>query len=36
VTGAREFVAVAGALTNAANGYEADERAAVHRLLGVW
>ncbi|MCW6010290.1 hypothetical protein K1W54_37940 [Micromonospora sp. CPCC 205371] len=36
VTGAREFAAVADALTSAADGYEADERAAVHRLLGVW
>lgn len=30
------FTEVAGALAAAADGYERDERAAVHRLRGVW
>jgi hypothetical protein len=34
--GAQGFTAVAGALTAAADGYEADERNAVHRLRGTW
>jgi hypothetical protein len=36
VRGAESFAAVSGALTAAADGYERDERAAVHRLRGVW
>lgn len=36
VQGAQGFAAVAGALTAAADGYEADERNAVHRLRGTW
>ncbi|BCB74269.1 hypothetical protein GCM10022251_73380 [Phytohabitans flavus] len=34
--GALRFREVAGALTAAADGYERDERNAVHRLRGVW
>jgi hypothetical protein len=33
---AANFDAVGGALEQAAAGYEHDERAAVHRLLGAW
>lgn len=36
LAGAGQFVAVAEALRSAADGYEADERMAVHRLLGLW
>ncbi|BCB89061.1 hypothetical protein [Phytohabitans suffuscus] len=34
--GVVRFTEVAGALSAAADGYERDERAAVHRLRGVW
>jgi hypothetical protein len=34
--GALRFAEVAGALVAAADGYERDERDAVHRLRGVW
>lgn len=34
--GSGGFTAVADALAAAADGYEADERAAVHRLRGAW
>jgi hypothetical protein len=36
VQGALRFAEVADALTAAADGYERDERHAVHRLRGVW
>ncbi|GAA4686558.1 hypothetical protein [Phytohabitans rumicis] len=34
--GAAGFTAMAGALIAAADGYERDERNAVHRMLGAW
>ncbi|MDQ7907967.1 hypothetical protein RB614_25920 [Phytohabitans sp. ZYX-F-186] len=34
--GVLRFAEVADALATAADGYERDERAAVHRLRGVW
>ena len=34
--GADNFARVAAALTTAADGYERDERNAVHEMLGVW
>ena len=34
--GAAGFTAMADALTAAADGYERDERNAVHRMLGAW
>lgn len=34
--GEARFTEVAGALVAAADGYERDERHAVHRLRGVW
>jgi hypothetical protein len=34
--GEARFTEVAGALVAAADGYERDERNAVHRLRGVW
>jgi hypothetical protein len=34
--GVLRFTEVAGALVAAADGYERDERDAVHRLRGVW
>ncbi|HTJ34266.1 MAG TPA: hypothetical protein VL738_13640 [Dactylosporangium sp.] len=34
--GARAGTATAAALNHAADGYERDERAAVHRLRGIW
>lgn len=36
VQGALRFAEVADALAAAADGYERDERDAVHRLRGVW
>jgi hypothetical protein len=36
VQGAQRFTQVADALVAAADGYERDERDAVHRLRGVW
>jgi len=36
VQGALRFAEVADALASAADGYERDERNAVHRLRGVW
>lgn len=34
--GSQRFADVAGALVAAADGYEQDERDAIHRLRGVW